>query len=203
VIEASTLPLTVKQEGQAALATHGVTLLDCPLSGTGDQAVSRDLVVLASGEEADVAAVTEVFEGFARSHHYLGPFGNGTRMKFIANLLVGIHNVAAAEAMALAEQAGLNPQKTYEVIADGAGTSRMFEVRVPKMLARDYSSGVQTTVFRKDLNAIAEFAQELDVPTPLFAMATQLYIAAIAQGHGSDDTASVIEVLRNMRAAAP
>jgi 3-hydroxyisobutyrate dehydrogenase-like beta-hydroxyacid dehydrogenase len=165
--------------------------------------VSRDLVVLASGEEADVAAVTEVFEGFARSHHYLGPFGNGTRMKFIANLLVGIHNVAAAEAMALAEQAGLNPQKTYEVIADGAGTSRMFEVRVPKMLARDYSSGVQTTVFRKDLNAIAEFAQELDVPTPLFAMATQLYIAAIAQGHGSDDTASVIEVLRNMRAAAP
>jgi 3-hydroxyisobutyrate dehydrogenase-like beta-hydroxyacid dehydrogenase len=203
VIEASTLPLAVKEEGRAVLEQRGVHLLDCPLSGTGDQAVNRDLVVLASGDEQVVASVTDVFIGFARSYHHLGAFGNGTRMKFIANLLVAIHNVAAAEAISLAEAAGLDPRQTYEAITDGAGTSKMFEVRVPKMLTRDYSSGVQTTVFRKDLNAIAEFAQELSVPVPLFATVTQLYIAAVAAGHGADDTASVVEVLRALRVGAP
>ena len=100
-----------------------MTLLDCPLSGTGAQAVTRDLAVYASGEEAAFGRCREIFAGFARATHYLGAFGNGSRMKFVANLLVAVHNVAAAEAIVLGTKAGLDPQRILEVIGSGAGNS--------------------------------------------------------------------------------
>src|SRR5579883_1189971 len=93
--ELSTLPIEAKERSRDALAASGVAMLDCPLSGTGAQAVNRDLVVYASGERAAYERCTAVFKGFARLSHYLGDFGNGSRMKFIANLLVAIHNVAS------------------------------------------------------------------------------------------------------------
>lgn len=197
-IEASTLPIALKERGRQALAEHGVVLLDCPLSGTGDQAVTGDLAVFASGEEEAVRDCAPVFDGFARSHHYIGAFGAGSKMKFVANHLVALHNVAAAEALLLAEAAGLDPRQTLEVIADSAGTSRMFEQRVPKMIARDYSSGVRATVFRKDLDAIAAFAGSLGVPLPMLSAAVPLFLALVASGRGEEDTAAVFEVLRDL-----
>ena len=199
VVEAGTLPLDVKERARAQLAQHGVVLLDCPVSGTGDQAVQRDLVVLASGEREAVERCVPVFDGFARAHRYLGEFGSGTKMKLVANLLVAIHNVAAAEALALARAADLDLEQTLDVIAESAGTSRMFEVRGPKMVARDYAGGVRTTVFQKDLAIIDAFAQACGTPAPLLELCAELYAAAAASGHADDDTASVIETFGRRR----
>ena len=111
VVEMSTLPIGVKERGRDALAFVGTTLLDCPLSGTGTQAVNKDLVVYASGDPAAIERCPQVFDGFARSHFNLGEFGNGSRMKFVANLLVAVHNVAAAEAFVLGMKAGSTPRR--------------------------------------------------------------------------------------------
>jgi 3-hydroxyisobutyrate dehydrogenase-like beta-hydroxyacid dehydrogenase len=199
VVEMSTLPIALKERGRDALQRRAVCLLDCPVSGTGDQAIHGDVVVLASGDRSAVARCEPIFEGFARSHHYLGEFGAGSKMKFVANLLVAIHNIAAAEALSLAEAAGLELKQTLEVIADGAGSSRMFEVRGPKMVARSYESGVRTTVFQKDLAAISDFATAAGAPVPLLALCSQFYVAAAAAGYGDEDTASVYEILKQMR----
>ena len=110
VAELSTLPIAAKEKARDALAAAGIAMLDCPLSGTGAQAVTRDLAVYASGERAVYDRAEPVFKRFARASHYLGDFGNGSRMKFIANLLVAVHNVASAEAMVLGMKAGLEPQ---------------------------------------------------------------------------------------------
>ena len=80
------------------------------MSGTGAQAAVKDLVVYASGDAAAIARLEPAFLGFARKVYDLGAFGNGSKMKFVANHLVAIHNVAAAEAMVLAMKAGLDPQ---------------------------------------------------------------------------------------------
>ena len=96
VAELSTLPIEAKEKARVALAGGNITLLDCPLSGTGAQAVTRDLAVYASGERQAYERAEPVFRGFARATHYLGAFGNGSKMKFIANLLVAVHNVASA-----------------------------------------------------------------------------------------------------------
>ncbi|NBY18490.1 MAG: NAD(P)-dependent oxidoreductase [Betaproteobacteria bacterium] len=134
LIESSTLSLEEKLAANA-VGAPALMILDCPLSGTGAQALTKDLVVYASGDSSAIARCRSVFDGFARAHHDLGDFGNGTKMKLVANLLVAIHNVAAAEAMVLGMKSGLDPQTLYRVIADGAGGSRMFSVRGPQMVA--------------------------------------------------------------------
>ena len=199
VVETSTMPLPVKVAAQQRLAEAGVTLLDCPLSGTGSQAKVRDIVVYVSGAESAYRQVAPVMDAFARAHYHVGPFGAGSKMKFVANLLVAIHNVAAAEGLVLAMKAGLDPALTLKVIADGAGSSRMLQVRGPMMVRGDYSSPtMKLDVWQKDMNAIAEFAKEVGCPTPLFAMTAPIYLAAMAAGRGAEDTGAVCAVLEEM-----
>lgn len=196
VIDTSTLPLDEKQKGHDALAEAGKILLDCPLSGTGAQAQMKDLVVLGSGDAAAFAECASVFDGFAKTHHHLGPFGNGSKMKFVANHLVNVHNVAAAEAMVLGMKAGLDPQVIYDVIKEGAGNSRIFELRAPMMVAGEYDEAtMKIDIWQKDLDIITAFAAGIDCPTPLFDSATAPYRVAQEQGLGAQDTAAVCAVL--------
>ena len=199
VIETSTLPVAVKRQARDALAEGGIVLLDCPLSGTGGQALAGDVVAYLSGPDEAKARALPALRVFTRGIHDVGEFGNGSAVKFIANLLVAIHNVAAAEALVLAERAGLDLAAVLTAVADGAGSSAMFKVRGPAMAAADYSGpGVTTTVFAKDLEIIAGFAKQTGTPTPLFALASSFYAAALAQGHAGDDTACVHAVLRGL-----
>jgi 3-hydroxyisobutyrate dehydrogenase-like beta-hydroxyacid dehydrogenase len=120
-------------------------------------------------------------------------------MKFVANHLVAIHNVAAAEAMVLAMKAGLDPHQTVEVIASGAGTSRVFELRAPMMAANEYlPATMRSTTWKKDLTVIGEFASGLGCPAPLFGLAATLHEAALAMGRGAEDSAVVCAALEAM-----
>jgi len=196
VIETSTLALEDKRRAERALEARGITLLDCPLSGTGAQARARDLSVYASGPRAAIRRAAPVFRGFARAHHDLGAFGNGSRMKFVANLLVAIHNISAAEAFLVGRRAGLDARTLYRVIGEGAGGSRMFQVRGPMMVARRYRPATMTVaMWQKDMRIIGEFARRLGAATPLFRASAPLYREALAQGLGNADTASVLRVL--------
>lgn len=198
LVEASTLPLADKQRVHDA-AAPAITVLDCPLSGTGAQAAAKDLLVYASGDSAAIARCAPVFAGFARATHDLGTFGNGSKMKFVANLLVSIHNVAAAEALVLGMKAGLDPADILRVVGDGAGGSRMLSVRGPLMVADHYEPPtMKVAIWQKDMHIISEFATALNCPTPLLDACAPLYTAAMAQGRGGQDTAAVCAVLAEM-----
>ncbi len=199
VLETSTLPIEEKLRARDTLKKKGITLLDCPLSGTGAQARAKDLVVFASGERAAFRKAERYLPGFSRAHYYLGEFGNGSKMKFVANLLVAIHNVSTAEAFVLGMKAGLDPKAIFEVMANSAGASRMFQVRGPQMVAADYSDAtISVQLFQKDMKIIGDFATRHGVPTPLFNASAAIYNAAMAQGFGKEDTASVCAVLERM-----
>jgi 3-hydroxyisobutyrate dehydrogenase-like beta-hydroxyacid dehydrogenase len=203
VVETSTLPIAVKDDARKILAKAGITMLDCPLSGTGAQARVKDLSVYASGPPAAIKRAIPVFEGFARSHYNVGSFGAGSKMKFIANLLVSIHNVSSAEAFVLGKKAGLDPAMVYKVIGDGAGSSRMFQVRGPMMVAGDYSGAtMKVKTWQKDVQIISEFLREVDCPAPLFMAASPFYNAAMAMGLADADTASVCQVLEQWAGTA-
>jgi L-threonate 2-dehydrogenase len=199
LVETSTFTLEDKQAAEAVLRAAGHTLLDCPLSGTGAQAVTRDIVVYASGEASAIEALGPFFAGFARAAHNVGAFGNGTRMKFVANLLVAIHNLAAAEAMVLAEKAGLDPAQVVGLVASGVGTSRVFELRAPMMAAKHYEPPtMRNAMWSKDLAVIGEFAAALECPVPLFSAVLPLHAATLAAGLGGADTAAIHAVLARM-----
>lgn len=199
VIECSTMPVIEKQKAHDALALAGKTLLDCPVSGTGAQAAAKDLVVLGSGDRAAYDKCADVFAGMSRLQKYVGPFGNGSKMKFIANHLVTIHNLAAAEAFVLGMKAGLDPALVYDTLADSAGSSRMFQVRGPQMVANKYTPPTASMVTHlKDVGIIADFASDLDCPTPLFTAAAQYYLMAKNTGRADQDTASLCAVLEDL-----
>jgi len=199
VVETSTLPIPVKQAARDTLAKRGVILLDSPLSGTGAQARAKDLLIYVSGDRSAYKRIAPVLPGFTSANYYVGAFGGGSKMKFVANLLVAIHNVAAAEAMVLGMKAGLDPAMVLKVVAGGAGGSRMFQVRGPMMAKGDYSEAtMKNEVWQKDLTIIGDFARELDCPTPLFAASAPIYSAAMAMGLGKEDTGAVCAVLEKM-----
>ena len=199
LIETSTLPIAVKEQARDILAAKGVVMLDCPLSGTGAQARTKDLAVYASGDKAAYERCIALFEGFARTHYFLGEFGAGSKMKFVANLLVAIHNVSAAEALVLGEKAGLDLDLMVKVLGDGAGSSRMLQVRGPMMAKGDYRDAtMKVSIWQKDMKIIGEFARALDCPVPLFALSGAIYNAAMAQGFAEADTAAVCEVMETL-----
>ena len=199
IVEASTFTIDDKLAAERALAKAGHVTLDCPVSGTGAQAKVKDLVVYASGDSKAIRKLKPLFAGFARAAHDLGAFGNGSRMKYVANLLVAINNVAAAEAMVLGIKAGLDPQTVLEMVTSGAGNSRVFELRAPMMVKDRYDEAtMKISVWQKDMAVIGQFARETGVPTPMFDATVPVYNKAMKSGHAEHDTAAVCAVLEKM-----
>ncbi len=200
VVETSTFTLEDKETARLRLAEVGMIMLDCPLSGSGTQALERDVVVYGSGDRAAYDRCLPVFQGFSRAPHYLGVFGNGSKMKYVANLIVAVHTAVAGEAFALARRAGVDPQQVFDVVSDGAAGSRVLDVRGSLLVADDYRTikTMPLELWRKDMRIIADFANSLDCPTPMFSAAGPLFNAAVASGLGDQDTAAVAAVIESM-----
>jgi 3-hydroxyisobutyrate dehydrogenase/glyoxylate/succinic semialdehyde reductase len=161
-------------------------------------------VVYASGDSKAIAQCGGLFADFAKQSADLGAFGNGSKMKFIANHLVAIHNVASAEAMVLAERAGLDPKTVVELVGPGAGGSRMFQLRAPMMVERVYEPAtMKVSIWKKDMAIIAEFAEQVGCATPMFTLTQPVYSEAMAMGLGDQDTAAVFEVLKKTIVTEP
>jgi putative dehydrogenase len=199
ICEMGTFSLEQKIRLCDQLEQKGAKVLDCPVSGTGAQAALGDLSIYVSGEEKVAQKAQPVFEALARDVRYVGTYGTGIKLKFIANLLVTIHNLATAEALMLAKQSDLDLQMVYDAITHGAGTSRMFEVRGQMMIDENYQPAtMKHDIYAKDLQLIIDYARQSNSPTPLMAASLPFYSAALAQGRGKEDTASLYGVLKGL-----
>ncbi len=205
VLETSTLPIGDKEAAQALLKKRGITLLDCPISGTAERMKQRAWTVYCSGSEAAWKKTRAIFQVFTDNTPYVGVFGNGTKMKFAANHLVAIYNVACAESVTLARKMGLDPQAVLDLFGNsqviGTGVMRL---RTPFMIKREYlPATMKVEVWQKDMQVIGDMARAVDCPTPLFNACAPIYSAAMAQGLALEDTASVHEVLGGMAGLPP
>jgi len=199
VVEMSTFAISDKEKAARALHRAGHVMIDCPVSGTGSQAKNRDLVFYASGNARTIARLRPVLMAFGRNVFNVGEFGNGSRMKYVANLLVAINNVAAAEAMVLGMKAGLDPGMIVDLVRAGAGNSRVFELRAPMMAKGRYDDvTMKISVWDKDMQVIGDYARKIRVPTPIFNATKGIYLKAMKSGLGSRDTAAVCAVLEKM-----
>ncbi|MGB8067258.1 MAG: NAD(P)-dependent oxidoreductase [Pseudolabrys sp.] len=199
VAEMSTFTISDKEKAERVLRKAGHIMIDCPVSGTGSQAKSRDLVFYASGDAKTIARLRPVLMGFGRNVFNVGQFGNGSRMKYVANLLVAINNVASAEAMVLGMKAGLDPRMIVDLVTAGAGNSRVFELRAPMMAKGRYDDvTMKISVWDKDMHVIGDYARKIRVPTPIFNATKGIYVKAMKSGLGSRDTAAVCAVLEKM-----
>ena len=195
VAEMSTFPLEAKVRAQQALRASDATMLDAPVSGTGLQAETAEIVIYASGDTVALDHVRPVLDAIARATFDLGSFGNGSKMKFVANLLVSVHNLATAEAFVLGMKGGLDPSQILDVISAGVGSSRIFESRGPMMVDDDYPPAAKLKMFIKDIDVIGDFGRDLGVPTPLLDASLPWYEEAVEQDLGEFDAAALSRLL--------
>jgi 3-hydroxyisobutyrate dehydrogenase-like beta-hydroxyacid dehydrogenase len=199
IAETSTLDPADKIQARDILQQKGITLLDCPLSGTGAQARNKDLSIYSSGPKEAVKKMEFVFSGFTKAHYYLGKFGNGMQMKFMANLLVAIHNVSTAEALLFGANCGIDPALATKVLSDGAGGSRMLDIRGPVMAKGTWAEAtMKVSTWQKDMKLITEALAASNTPAPTFVACQAIYNAAMGAGHADHDTAAVYAVLKRM-----
>ncbi len=199
VVDIGMLSLQAKEQARRSLEQVGAHMLDCPISGIPPQVLTRKTVLFASGEKYLFERCKPVFEGFTSTIFYLGDFGAGTKMKCIANLLVGIHVLAAAEAMVLSTKAGLDPATVIQVLSPSVASSAQFVARAPMMVLRRYEPALSTIhQLEECIVIIKTLAKAVDSPTPLLDIATQYYEGAISDGLGEKDVAAMYSFLEKM-----
>jgi 3-hydroxyisobutyrate dehydrogenase len=164
------------------------------VSGGAAKAASGQMTVMASGSPQDFAKVEDVFKAIAQKVYRLGDApGAGSKVKMINQLLAGVHIAAAAEAMAMGIRSGADPAVLYEVISNSAGSSWMFQNRVPHILAGDYTPLSAVNIFVKDLGIVLDTAKKSAFPLPLTATAHQMFLTAAAAGRGGEDDSAVVK----------
>jgi 3-hydroxyisobutyrate dehydrogenase len=199
VMLCSTVPPAFVHTVMQRLGEQGIMLLDAPVSGGVRGATGGTLTVMASGAAAAFAACESALAAVAGKVYRLGDTpGAGSSVKMINQLLAGVHIAAAAEAMALAVRAGLEPQVVFDVISNSAGASWMFTNRVPHMLAGDYTPHSALDIFVKDLGIVLETGKALRFPLPLAAVAHQMFLMGAAAGLGRVDDAAVVQVYETL-----
>jgi 3-hydroxyisobutyrate dehydrogenase-like beta-hydroxyacid dehydrogenase len=203
VVETSTLPLADKDRANARLARAGIVAMDCPVSGTAVRLQERAWTIYASGPRRAYRRIQPIFRVFTDNAPYVGRFGHGTRMKFVANHLVAILNVATAESLTYARRLGLDPELVHRLVATSPiiGTG-VYRLRGRFMVDRSYRPAtMKVEVWQKDMQVIGDMARAVGAPVPLFSNCAALYNAAMALGLAQSDSASVCEVFDAMTGA--
>ena len=190
---------TIAPEAAKALNSKieeaGFLMLDTPVSGGSVGAKAGTMTVMGSGSDAAFAKAAPVLEAISSKVWRLGDqVGIGSTVKMVNQLLAGVHIATAAEALALGIRAGADPETLYKVISDSAGSSWMWQNRVPHILAGDDTPSSAVNIFVKDLGIVLDQARSMTFPLPMAAAAHQLFLAAAANGQGLKDDAFVIRV---------
>jgi putative dehydrogenase len=191
---ATVAPAAAKALGKQ-IEDAGFLMVDSPVSGgsTGAHA----------GSEAAFAKAGPVLEAISTKVWRLGDeIGVGSTVKMVNQLLAGVHIATAAEALALGIRAGADPETLYKVISESAGSSWMWQNRVPHILAGDDTPSSAVNIFVKDLGIVLDQARALTFPLPMAAAAHQLFLAAAANGQGLKDDSFVIRVWEQLTGIA-
>jgi 3-hydroxyisobutyrate dehydrogenase-like beta-hydroxyacid dehydrogenase len=199
VIQMSTISPALSARLAAESRARGLDFLDCPVSGTSGVVARGEGVLFVGGERRVFERWRPLLESMLPRAVYIGAAGQAMVLKLVANLLVALHSVAAAEALHLARQAGLDPAVALEVLAGSAAGSRMLEVRGPMMVRREYPAQMKLDLFMKDLHLIQDAAAAAGAALPLTDTAERLYAAAAETGHGHEDLAAVLTALAALR----
>lgn len=195
VMETGTFALADKMAARDAIEASGATALDCPVSGTGAQAARADLVFLASGPAGAIEQARRVMTHLGHTVIEAGEFGMGSRLKYAANHAVALHNAAAAETLHYADALGLDRQSVYRMLKNGAGQSRMSDLRMPMMIEGRYEPATASmAMFEKDLSIIGADIDGHGIKTPIFDAVRALYDRGFEMLPKTHDTAAVFEV---------
>jgi 3-hydroxyisobutyrate dehydrogenase-like beta-hydroxyacid dehydrogenase len=181
-----------------ALSSRDIALIDAPVSGGSHLAAAGKLSVFVGGEAATLAKFRDSFDAMAANVFHIGALGTGMAMKLVNNMLIQVSTVGIAEAMVLGIKAGLDPQQIYDVVKVSTGYSVAFEMRVPRMISRDFSPGGTLDISYKDQELQTSFAKQLGVPLFLASITQQIYQMGRNLGLAKQDGSALIKLYEQL-----
>jgi 3-hydroxyisobutyrate dehydrogenase len=191
LIDSSTNTPAMAREVAQAAAARRLQYLDAPVSGSLAQAQGKELVFMVGGDPVAFERAQPVLAAMGRMAKHMGAAGTGATLKLINNMLSGAATAATAEAVMIAEAAGLDRAATLEVLGEGAAGSRLMKTRMPKMFSRDFAPQFQLQLMEKDLRYFQLLAQELDRPVPFAALVRSQFQAARRADLGKLDSSAL------------
>jgi 3-hydroxyisobutyrate dehydrogenase len=198
VIDCSTISPQATREMAAALAEKSVFMLDAPVSGGSEGAAKGTLSIMVGGERSQFERALPIFQAMGKTITHVGGHGAGQTVKLVNQVLVVGNAIAMCEALMFAQAGGVDLQKTYNAISQGAAGSWMFTNRAPQIMARDWRPGFTIDLQQKDLRLVLEAADELGVPIPVTSLVFQLYRTLQAQGAGSEGNHALVKALEHL-----
>lgn len=183
-----------KSFGKKLLAETGCGWVDAPVSGGPPASANGTLTVMAGGADADIAAVTPLMKDISAKSTHMGPMGSGLAAKMINQLIVGCGHAVMAEAIVLAESAGIEAKRMPECLAGGHADSNILQKIYPRMVSREFSPQGYARQLLKDLEMVLEFSGELKAPIPMTGEALGLYRILIHRGFSELDTSAILKV---------
>ncbi|MFK4762692.1 NAD(P)-dependent oxidoreductase [Microbacterium sp. ZW T5_45] len=201
IIMSTVGPDAVRAQGRR-LADAGASVVDAPVSGGIARASRGDLALFVSGSEGDLARVDDVLQAMGAPRVVGTEVGDGQSVKVVNQHLCAVHIAAAAEALALAESLGLDPEFVLDVVGQGAAASFMLGDRGPRMLqSPDAPVLSQIGIFVKDTGLVADAGAAASAELPILTAARERFLQADASGLRTHDDSSVIETYRNRSAS--
>jgi 3-hydroxyisobutyrate dehydrogenase len=195
-IDLSTIdPGTMREVGAAAV-TRGLSVLDCPVSGSPKEARSGELVLIAGGEPAVLDRARPLLALLGPEVQYTGTIGTAKVVKIVNNMMSMGNVLVAAEAFALGEAAGVEPGRLYEVLSKSGGRSHHFTKRFPNALKNDFAPGFKLELGEKDLALGIDLGRQMKMPTPAASQVRELYAMALAEGYRGQDIVALLSVYR-------
>ncbi len=177
----------------AELATHGINLIDAPISGGPVRAAAGTMSMMLAGSAAALHTCDAMLQAMSDKRFVVSHTpGDGSKMKLVNNLMAGINLVAAAEAFSLGIKAGLDPKKIYEVVMASSGMSWMAGDRMKRIIEGDRTVTAAVPILTKDVGLALDLARSLNFPLPAGAVAHQAFLATLALGHAQEDDNAVI-----------
>ena len=196
LIELSTLPVDSKEKAREIARKKNIQIVDSPLSGNRVVALQGKLSAYLSGDAEDVQRAKPFLEAFCNKVTEVGDYGNGSKMKLIGNILNLVHNSVTAEVMVLGMKVGLEPELIHKAISGTFSSSAVFEGRGKLMVDNEYAvEGMNFSTPIKDSEFITKLAKDNFVPLPIYQVALQYYLSAMAQGYQDLDAAAICAVL--------
>jgi 3-hydroxyisobutyrate dehydrogenase-like beta-hydroxyacid dehydrogenase len=203
VVDHSTIDPDGARRVASILKTRGIEMIDAPVSGGAAAAEAGGLTIMAGGDESVFACVRPILECYGKTIVHIGPSGAGQVAKACNQICTIVNMLGAAEAMLMAERAGIDPAKARDVLMTGFGASRMLEMQAPKMIARDFEGKVESRLHYKDIHIVLALARKLGIELPASVAAAKVLTELQDRGGAKSDSAAIFTVLANPKSLTP
>lgn len=198
VVDCSTISPQATLEIAKALEAKGASMLDAPISGGSEGAEKGTLSIMVGGRAEDFERARPCLEAMGTTITHVGAQGAGQTVKLVNQILVVGNCVAMCEALLFAQAGGVDLQKTFDAISQGAAGSWMFTNRAPQIIRRDWSPGFMVSLQQKDLRLVLAAADEMGVPIPVTAQIFNLYRTLEARGLHEEGNHALMKALEHL-----